>query len=171
MPLQELRQYLRFENREPGEPAKHQSMLKSIDSRARIITAIARGMFSFAKGYRELCRTQMTPEGSYYTFRTLYCLTNGRFNDAASCVLSLLHPATELSQAASLLGDVSNASVARIVRDIETNGFHVFDRKLPVETVDSLRRFAQSIPCEAIPVRCDKETGGGVAKLAPYGQH
>jgi hypothetical protein len=146
-------------------------MLKSIHSRARLIAAIARGTLSFATGYRELQRTHRTPEGSYYSFRTLYCLTNGRFNDATSWVLSVFYPPTAVpNQANSVLGDVSNTCIARIIRDIETNGFHVFDRKLPAETTNSLRTFAQSIPCQAIPVSGDKEVGTDI-KLAPYGQH
>jgi len=146
-------------------------MLHGIHSTARVIGDIARGTLSFAKGYRELRRTSITPTGSYYSFRTLYCLTNGRFNDTASWVLSLLHPPTKLPHEDSVLGDISDAAVARIVHDIERNGFHIFDRKLPVEVTRSLRRFAQSVPCQAIPVSTDRETAGSIFRLAPYTQH
>ena len=133
--------------------------------------AIEREALSFARGYRELRRSNTTPTESYYSLRKLYCLTNGRFNDTASWVLSRFHPPTELPRADSVLGDVSDASIARIVRDIETNGFHVFDRKLSAETINSLRRFAQTIPCEAIFMSTEKEMGRHVEKLTPYGQH
>jgi Phytanoyl-CoA dioxygenase (PhyH) len=146
-------------------------MLQGIHSRARVIGDIARGTFSFAKGYRELRRTNRTPSGSYYTFRDLYRLTNGRFNDTASWVLSLLHPPTKLPSGDSVLGDTSDAALARIVHDIETNGFHVFERKLPVEVVTSLRRFAQAVPCQAIAVSTDNEVASDTYRLAPYGQH
>jgi len=131
----------------------------SIRSRARVIGAIARGTSSFANGYRELWRTHMTPEQSYYSLRRLYCLTNGRFNNAASRILSLFHPPTELPQADSILGDVTNSSIARIVRDIETNGFHVFDRKLPSEIVNTLHEFAETIPCQAILTSSEQKLG------------
>ena len=145
-------------------------MLQSIYSRARVIGDIARGTFSFAKGYRELLRTNRTPWGSYYTFRDLYRLTNGRFNDTASWVLSLFNPPIRLASGDSILGDTSDAAVARIVQDIETNGFHIFDRKLPIEVIKSLRKFAQSVPCEAIPVSTEKEMAGN-SRLAPYREH
>jgi hypothetical protein len=143
----------------------------SIRSGARVIRAIERETFSFVKGYGELRRTDMTPEEAYYSLRKLYCLTNGRFNDAASWVISFFHPPTELPPADSILGDVSDASVARIVHDIETNGFYVFDRELSGETINSLRGFAQTIPCQEILVSSEKEVREHVDKLAPYGQH
>src|SRR5689334_3076124 len=99
-----------------GNAAKTKHM--SIRSSARVIGAIARGAFSFAKGYRELRRTHVTPEHSYYSMRSLYCLTNGRFNDVASCLLSLFHPPGREGPSHSILGDLSNASIARIVQDI-----------------------------------------------------
>jgi Phytanoyl-CoA dioxygenase (PhyH) len=143
----------------------------SIRSRARIMRAIEREAWSFAKGYRELRRSNTTPTESYYSLRKLYCLTNGRFNDTASWVLSRFHPPTELPQADSILGDISDASVARIVRDIEANGFHVFDGKLPVETVNSLCGFAQTIPCQAIVVSNERKLGDYAGVMAPYPRH
>ena len=40
------------------------------------------------RAYRELSRTQVTPRQSYYSMRSLYCLTNDRFNDGASTIPS-----------------------------------------------------------------------------------
>jgi hypothetical protein len=142
-----------------------------IRSRARIIKAIERETVSFVRGYRDLRRTNTTPKESYHSLRKLYCLTNGRFNDAASWVLSLFHRPTKLPPADSILGDVSDASVTRIVRDIETNGFHAFDPKLSAEIINSLQGFARSVPCQAIPVLSENGEGKGVDKSAPYGQH
>lgn len=104
-------------------------------SRIDRVQAIGREVFSFAYGYRELRRTNVTPTESYYSLRKLYCLTNGRFNDAVSWVLSRRHPVRQIPPSESILGDVSDNSIRRIARDIETNGFHVFDRKLTAETI------------------------------------
>src|SRR5262245_6606379 len=143
----------------------------SIRSRARSIRAIERETLSFAKGYHELRRKNTTPVESYYSLRKLYCLTNGRFNDAASWVLSLLHPPIERPSVNSILGDVSNASVARIVQDMETNGFHLFDRKLAAETIDSLRRFAETAPCQAILDNGKERAREHINELGPYRDH
>jgi Phytanoyl-CoA dioxygenase (PhyH) len=125
---------------------------------------------SFARGYQQFRRTDITPLESYQSLRKLYCLTNGRFNDAASWFLSRLHPASELVSAESILGECSEDSVQRIVENIETNGFHVFDRKLPSGTVRALRGFAETIPCRAI-LTSGLKLGEYADKLAPYSEH
>jgi hypothetical protein len=143
----------------------------SIRSQAHRIRTVARETVSFAKGYRELRRTNTTPIESYHSLRKLYCQTNGSFNDAVSWVLSRFHPGSELPRGKSILGDLSEDSVKRIVQDIETNGFHVFDRKLPSETICSLHAFAETIPCQAILTSNEQKLGEYADKLAPYRHH
>ena len=143
----------------------------SIRSRAHRIRTVARATVSFTKGYRELRRTNTTPRESYRSLRRLYCLTNGRFNDAASWVLSRFHPVDEIPSGESVLGDVSEGAVTRVVEDIQTNGFHVFDRKLPSETICSLRAFAETTPCQAILTSSEQKLGEYADKLATYRQH
>ena len=143
----------------------------SIRSQTRRIRTVARETVFFAKGYRQLRRTNKTPSESYQSLRKLYCLTNGRFNDAVSWVLSRFHPVSKLPPAGSILGDVSEDAVTRVVEDIQTNGFHVFDRKLGSETVNSLRAFAETIPCQAILTSNEQKVGEYADKLAPYRQH
>jgi hypothetical protein len=143
----------------------------NIRSRAHRIKTVARETVSFAKGYHELQRSDTTPIEAYQSLRKLYCLTNGRFNDAVSWFLSCLYPVDEVPSGESVLGDVSEDAVTRVVEDIQTNGFHVFDRKLPSETVNDLRAFAESIPCQAILIANEQKVGEYGDKSAPYRQH
>ena len=143
----------------------------SIRSKASHIKNIAREVSSFSEGYRELRRTNTTPTESYHSLRRLYCLTNGRFNDAASWVLSRLYPVDEIPSGESVLGDVSENAVTRVIEDIQTNGFHVFDRKLPAEIVNTLHELAETIPCQAILTSNEQKLGEYADKQAPYRQH
>ena len=143
----------------------------SIFSKARNVKHIAGETLSFARGYRQLRRTNATPANAYQSLRQLYCLTNGRFNDAVSWGLSRFHPISKIPQAASILGDVSDTAIARLVRDIDANGFHVFDQKLPADKIEALRSFAESIPCQAILTSSQQKAGESADKLLPYRQH
>ncbi len=144
----------------------------SLYQKARKIKHFAYNSVNFATGYREFQRTGTTPMPSYFGLRGLYVATNGRFNDAFSWVLSKYHPASEVAPGESILGDISDDSVRRIAEDIEKNGFHVFDRKLPMEIVNRLRAFAETIPSRALQTAdAAKKDGEFAAKPAPYRQH
>jgi len=80
-----------------------------------------------------------------------------------------MHPPTELALQSSILGDISETSVQRIVRDIETIGFHVFDRRLPEKTIRSLYEFAEAVPSE--PISESSESAVGEKTRTPYRKH
>src|SRR5690242_20151651 len=106
----------------------------------RHVASLAREVICFAEGYREFRRSEVTPVQSYQSLRRLYCLTNGRFNDTASWLLSRLYHVDQIPADHSILGDTSDQKIMRIVADLQTSGFHVFDRKLPMEAVRELRK-------------------------------
>src|SRR5215468_5502972 len=140
-------------------------------SKIRRIRSITHEAFSFFRGYREFRSTSETPKESYHSLRKLYCLTNGRFNDAVSWVLSFCHTVNDVHPGESILGELSDNAVARIVEDIETNGFHVFDCKLSPRTIRALRAFAETIPCRAVLTSREHKLGEYVDVVTPYPQH
>jgi hypothetical protein len=88
--------------------------------------------------------------------RKLFVLTNGRSNDVISRLVSKKY--YDNVSLNGVLGIDSNKELENVVRDIDENGYHVFDQKLPAEMVESIFKYAQSTPCSYLSV-----TPGGTA--------
>jgi hypothetical protein len=128
----------------------------NINSAFNKIRAIARESKTVYHGFRMLKKTKRTPDYSYSSMRKLFVLTNGRSNDVISRLVSK-KPYDNVSLN-GVLGIDSSKDLENIVRDINENGYHVFDKKLPVDMVDSIFKYAQSTPCSYLSV-----TPGGSA--------
>jgi len=88
-----------------------------------------------------------TPPSAYQSMVSLFCVTGGVSNDAMSQLVSLAYPPYDLPDAKGVVGDLRPDNLERITSEIDANGFHVFEQRLPESLCDSLLAFATSAPC------------------------
>ncbi|MEM9381276.1 MAG: phytanoyl-CoA dioxygenase family protein [Planctomycetota bacterium] len=99
-----------------------------------------------AAGYVNYRRTGSTPDFAYQSLRRLTCLTDGRFNRIASRLGRPLGPPELQLPESGILGPTAGAWLRRVIDDLDRDGYHVFDQRLPEETCDALERFALETP-------------------------
>jgi hypothetical protein len=122
----------------------------NLNSAFNKVKAIARESKTVYHGFRVLKKTKRTPDYSYSSMRRLFVLTNGRSNDVISRLVSK-KPYNNVSLT-GILGIDTIKDMENIVRDIDENGYHVFDQKLPADMVESIFKYAQSNPCSYLSV-------------------
>lgn len=105
----------------------------------------------FWSGYFYFLLTSKTPKLSYYSFRQLFCLTNGHLNDFVVTAGSKFQPKYPIRKVDGILGSLTPEEVAKISNDIKQNGFHVFDVELPNEICEDLMRFSLETPAKVVP--------------------
>ena len=114
---------------------------------------------NFARGYREFRQTGKSPEYGYASMRELFWRTNGRSNDLCALLLSALSPRLRVHDGGGIFADFDDLSIARVVRDIRSNGYHVFDQRLPKELCEQLALFATTVPCRPLIANSSRLTG------------
>lgn len=127
--------------------------IRSLLQKLRFLAKDAKQVYS---GFRSLKRTKRTPDQSYYSMRKLFILTNGRSNDIISRLISTKY--YEDLDFKGILGINDKRELENIVNDINQNGFHVFDQKVPKQVIDSIYNYAMSTPCQYLAV---SNKGGG----------
>jgi hypothetical protein len=76
----------------------------------------------------------------------LHCATNGKTSDVLARFLKMFEGMRKPQAVSGVLGSLSVAEQARIVESISTNGFYVFEDKLPAELCDRIAEFARITP-------------------------
>ena len=119
----------------------------ALSDTARRFVHLQRDLAFIVPGWAYYLATGTTPVRAYRSMRDLFCVTDGRFNDTVSDVMRLFRPPLALDSTTGVLGDMSGATLERVVRDLDEEGYHVFDRRLPPEVVDEMHAFALRTPC------------------------
>ncbi len=88
-----------------------------------------------------------TSDSAYQAMVSLFCATGGKSNDWLSRGISLLYPPSPLDRASGLLGELDQGRTSGIVEDIDRQGFHVFEQRLPEDLCNRLLEFALANPC------------------------
>jgi hypothetical protein len=83
---------------------------------------------------------------SFLAFRYLFVLTNGKSNDYVSKIIATLTPKYHSVLPKGILGHLTDEDVADVVKNLDGNGFHVFDTKLTTNEIESLTQFAEQTP-------------------------
>lgn len=97
--------------------------------------------------------TRKTPAYAYQSMISLFCLTKGRSSDLLSWLIGLLKSPYDFGASADgVLGKMAGSEKGAVVADLRTQGYHVFDKKLPDELCDRLLEFALSHPCVIRPM-------------------
>jgi hypothetical protein len=90
---------------------------------------------------------RFTPNWAYQSMIGLFCATGGASNDLLSRFLSRLHPPREVVSNEGILGSLHPRELSRIVTDLDKNGYHIFENRLPAEICDRLLQFALTNRC------------------------
>src|SRR5881392_2512295 len=82
--------------------------------------------------------TRKTPKYSYFSFRHLFCLSNGRINDAAGAVSTLVHHPYEIQSVEGVLGKLDASQLSAIVHHLRRDGFYIFEKRLDAAVCNEL---------------------------------
>ena len=97
------------------------------------------------KGFKMLKQSSKTPDFAYAAMKNLFVQTNGRSNNIIS-ILIRKKGYNNISKE-GVLGINSSSELQRVVTNITKNGYHIFDKKLPAEVIDSIVEYAKKTPC------------------------
>lgn len=112
--------------------------------------------FRFFKAFSIFEKTGKTSTYGYMALRELYVLTNGRFNDFVSWLLSHRHPRTSEIVPCGILGDLSQDDVGAIAHRIRKDGYCIATQKLDQATIDKIVTFAQNTPAAYLDLSLEK---------------
>jgi Phytanoyl-CoA dioxygenase (PhyH) len=107
--------------------------------------------FLLAGGLAFHAVTKRTPNVAFGSLRRLYVATDGRVNDLGGRVSTRLHPPVQLDRVHGALGDLDPGEIETITRDLDANGYHVFERKVDAAVCDSIVKFAKRAPARLVP--------------------
>ena len=103
--------------------------------------------FIFLIGVIQYIFTGSNGNQSYLAFRYLFVLTNGKSNDLASKVISVfVPPYPQENKTTGILGNLNDQEVNQVADNLTSQGYHVFEQKLPQETINKLVKFASETP-------------------------
>lgn len=115
-----------------------------IGAKIRRFKALSAEAFQIYAGFRTLKKTKRTPEQAYLAMRKLFVMTNGRSNDVISSIVRRSgYSGINLD---GVLGLKDRSDLQRVVDDLNKNGFHVFNSKLPEHTVNAIYQYATVTP-------------------------
>ncbi len=98
---------------------------------------------------------ERTPIKSHLSMIRLFCLTSGWSNDIISNCISFFDKPISLQNNDGILGDLSDIQIKEISNKIETDGYYIFENKLPKEIIERLYKFASTHEC--LPRPLDEE--------------
>jgi hypothetical protein len=105
----------------------------------------------FWSGYVYFLLSSKTPKLSYYSFRQLFCLTNGKLNDFMVSLGTKFRPKYELKKVEGILGSLDLKDIKDISDKIKHDGFYKFNIKLPMEICNDLMNFSLKTPAKVVP--------------------
>lgn len=111
------------------------------------VRAYCAASIRLAAGLSSYALRRITPPSSYQALVRLFCLTRGASNDLLARFVSMARPPYPLPAATGILGELGDAEVRRISREIDEKGYYVFPERLSQELCDRLTAFAQTTPC------------------------
>jgi ectoine hydroxylase-related dioxygenase (phytanoyl-CoA dioxygenase family) len=110
-------------------------------------------------------RTGETPKSAHHALMALFIKSGGRVNDVLSNVIGLAHPPYRLPSASGVLGELREDDLAKIERQLERDGYYVFENCLSAEFCESVIRQTLAVDCF---LHGDDTTGKGQMHYAKY---
>jgi ectoine hydroxylase-related dioxygenase (phytanoyl-CoA dioxygenase family) len=92
-------------------------------------------------------RTGETPQSAHLALIALFIRSGGRANDLLSRAVGILHPPYRLPRASGVLGDLTAGDLARIERQLEIDGYYVFENCLSAEFCERVVRQTLALDC------------------------
>lgn len=87
--------------------------------------------------------TGKTLPSGYASFRYLFVKTNGKINDVCNKIISIFNKSYEIKEVDGVLGKLSESDISSIAKEIEINGYYVFNTGLNDELTNELYNFAK----------------------------
>lgn len=112
--------------------------------------------YRFIKGFIFFKIHKKTPFESYVAMRQLYVLSNGRFNDFVSYLLSITKPKYKNIVADGILGNLDPSQVITIADEIHNTGYYISSQKLHPDKVRKIVEFARKTPSSYINLTTSK---------------
>ena len=88
-----------------------------------------------------------TPRDAHVALIDLFIESRGTANDRLAKLVGLAHPPYRLPSASGVLGDLSQADLAKIQSQLETDGYYVFENCLSEDFCDRLMNRALEAEC------------------------
>ena len=92
-------------------------------------------------------RTGETPQSAHLALIALFIRSRGRANDILSNAVGILHPPYRLPRAAGVLGDLTAGGLAKIERQLEVDGYYVFENCLSAEFCERIVQQTLKLDC------------------------
>jgi hypothetical protein len=107
----------------------------------------------FELGKRVYQRSGKTPWASYFAFRQLYFQTQGAHNQKQVDALRQAAPPVALDSSDGLLGEgpAWQEELPRVAAALHRDGYHVFERRLPLLQCEQLRELSLKLPARLTP--------------------
>lgn len=102
---------------------------------------------TFLNGYKEFKKTGQTPHEAYVAMRKLFVQTDGRFNDTFQFLYGLNKTAgPNIPLESSLIPGLTTKDIEKAVGDLNDDGYHIFEKRIPEDYVDRLLNFSLKTP-------------------------
>lgn len=101
----------------------------------------------FNRGYEHFIKNSQTPPKSFQAMRLLYFLTDGAFNNFWASLYSLFYLPYDLNTVKEFLIPCNKSKAESIAKEIQAQGYYVFEDKVSSDICDRLLDFASSTPC------------------------
>ena len=105
----------------------------------------------FWLGYMAFRATGKTPRLSYLSFRRLYGLTHGRFNQRISERIQRPQPTIDVTEGLLGTGEELAIELDSALDSLRREGFYVFRNKLPDSQIEQLVEFSETTPARLVP--------------------
>ena len=105
----------------------------------------------FIFGYLYFLFTQKTLHLSYAAFRFLFVQTNGMINNLLSSLISFGYKIGKTKEF-GILGKLKENDIDSILKNIDKNGYYVFNQSLDDKDLDTLMKFALETKTKSIDV-------------------
>jgi hypothetical protein len=105
----------------------------------------------FWLGYLFFKLTAKTFWYPYVSFGRLFVLTKGESNDFLSEQIRKSQPPYPLKDVHGVLGNLSEAEIKSIIKELDSNGYYIFKSKLADDRIEELTSFALSAEAELVP--------------------
>src|SRR5207244_4380147 len=107
-----------------------------LPTRIKLLLQIPRDLAKFTWCYWRFGRTGSNPDTTIHQW--LHCRTDGVFNNAFTRLNALFHPPLTLGRVDGVLGPMGSSELARVKRDLDARGLHIFEKRLAPELCDAL---------------------------------
>lgn len=88
-----------------------------------------------------------TPRSAHVALVDLFIESSGRTNDKLAKAVAIAHPPYRLPPASGVLGNLAESDLARVQRQLETDGYYVFENCLSEEFCERLVQKTQAVDC------------------------